>query len=102
MATYLELDFQAIHRAAERNGVKDLYLFGSGATGKLRDNSDLDFLVDFMPDREDPFEDFCTLKEELGAITQREIDLVVKRAIRNPYFRESALKNAELVYAATI
>lgn len=79
-----------------------MYLFGSAARGELRDNSDLDFLVDFMPNRVDPFEDFYSLKEDLGVITQREIDLVVKRALRNPYVRRSALANVEPVYEAAI
>lgn len=45
-----------------------------------------------------PFEDFSVLRDDLRAI----VDLVVKRAIRNPYFREVALSQAETVYVANV
>ena len=96
------VDLDAIRRVAERHGVAELALFGSAATGALGADSDIDFLVDFLPDRPDPFEDFCALRDDLRAIVQRDVDLVVKRAIRNPYFRESALSPAETVYAADV
>ncbi len=71
----------------------------SSSTGA---DSDIDFLVDFLPGRPDPFEDFCALHDDLRAIVRRDVDLVVKRAIRNPYFRESALGRAETVYVADV
>lgn len=91
-------DLAAIRRAAERHGVAELSLFGSAVTG------DFDFLVDFLPDRPDPFEDFCALRDDLRGIVDRDVDLVlvVKRVIRNPYFRESVLSQAETVYVADV
>ena len=102
MKTAVALDREAIRHAAIRHGVAQLSLFGSAATGKLTVESDLDFLVDFLPARDDPFEDFCALKEELQNITQREVDLVVARAIENPFFKESAFAQAENIYVADI
>lgn len=49
-----------------------------------------------------PFEDFSVLRDDLRAIVERDVDLVVKRAIRNPYFREVALSQAETVYVANV
>lgn len=96
------VDLDAIRRAAERHGVAELALFGSVATGGFGADSDIDFLVVFLPDRPDPFEDFCALRDDLRAIVKRDVDLVVKRVIRNPYFRESALSQAETVYVANV
>ncbi len=96
------VDLAAIRRAAERHGVAELSLFGSAVTGDFDADSDVDFLVDFLPDRPDPFEDFCALRDDLRGIVDRDVDLVVKRAIRNPYFRESALSQAETVYVADV
>lgn len=96
------VDLAAIRRAAERHGVAELSLFGSAVTGDFDADSDVDFLVDFLPDRPDPFEDFCALRDDLRDIVDRDVDLVVKRAIRNPYFRESALSQAETVYVADV
>lgn len=102
MPITLTLDVDAISRAAERHGVAELSLFGSAVSGDLAADSDIDFLVDFLPGRADPFEDFCALRDELRQIVERDVDLVVKRAIRNPYFRDSALAQAEIVYAADV
>ena len=57
---------------------------------------------DFLPDRPDPLEDFCALRDDLSRILERDVDLVAKRAIRNPYFRDSALAQAEVVYVADV
>ncbi|MDP9807073.1 putative nucleotidyltransferase [Trueperella bonasi] len=35
-------------------------------------------------------------------ITRRNVDLVVKRAIQNPYFRKEALAQAERLYVAEV
>lgn len=96
------VDLDAIRRAAERHGVAELALFGSVVTGDFGPDSDVDFLVDFLPGRPDPFEDSCALREDLQEIVQRDVDLVVKRAIRNPYFRKSALSQAKIVYVADV
>lgn len=96
------LDVDAISRAVERHGVAQLPLFGSAVRGGLTADSDVDFLVDFLPDREDPFKDFSDLRDELCRVVGREVDLVVKRAIRNPYFRDAALAQAETVYAVNV
>lgn len=96
------VDLDAIRSAAERHGVAELALFGSVLTGGFGADSDIDFLVVFLPDRPDPFEDFCALRDDLRAIVKRDVDLVVKRAIRNPYFRESALSQAETIYVANV
>ena len=96
------VDLDAIRRAAERHGVAELALFGSVVTGDFGPDSDVDFLVDFLPGRPDPFEDFCALRDDLQEIVNRDVDLVVKRAIRNPYFRESALNQAKIVYVADV
>lgn len=102
MTVTVGVDLDAIRRAAERHGVAELALFGSVVTGDFGPDSDVDFLVDFLPGRPDPFEDFCALRDDLQGIVQRDVDLVVKRAIRNPFFRESALSQAETVYAVDV
>lgn len=102
MSLAVSLDREAIGRAAGRHGVAELAVFGSAVSGGFRDDSDVDFLVDFLPGREDPFEDFCALRDELRGIVRRDVDLVVKRAMRNPYFRDSALAQTETLYVANV
>ena len=101
MTEVTRLDVDAIRRACEQYGVERLRLFGSALSGRFDpEYSDIDFLVDFLPGRDDPFDDYFGLREALTEIVGRDVDLVVVRAIRNPYFKASALSSAEDVYAA--
>ncbi|HIY94783.1 MAG TPA: nucleotidyltransferase domain-containing protein [Candidatus Rothia avicola] len=102
MTILVDFDAEAIREAATRHGVARLSLFGSAVAEGFTEESDLDFLVDFLPQRDDIFEDFCGLKEELQAITHRDVDLVITRAMRNPLFKESALAQAESIYVADL
>lgn len=78
-----------------------LRLFGSATTEHFDpDQSDLDFLVDFLPGRQDRLADYLGLQADLSRLTGRSVDLVIADALRNPYFRASALATAEDVYAA--
>jgi len=95
------LDLDAIARASERFGVQRLRVFGSAVTGRFDlARSDVDFLVDFQPDREDRLDDYLGLKDALEQVVGREVDLVVASAVRNPYFAKSVFGSALDVYAA--
>ena len=92
---------EAIARACERYGVARLRVFGSVVTGQFDPRrSDVDFLVDFLPDVDDLLGNYLALKEDLEAITGRSVDLVMSDAVENPYFAASALRSAQDVYAA--
>ena len=81
--------------------IKTLHLFGSATTESYTPESDLDFLVDFFKDAEGlpkaPFDyfDFLFLLED---ITGRKVDLIVKDAVRNSYFKKAMEKQKVLVY----
>jgi len=94
-------DGEALARVCQERGVARLRVFGS-VTGDSFDpeRSDLDFLVDFIPERPDILGDFFGLQEDLSRLTGRSVDLVISEAVTNPYFRASVLSTAEDVYAA--
>lgn len=95
------LDVESIRRACERYGVARLRVFGSVLTDRFDPiTSDVDFLVDFLPDRETIFHDYFDLKFELERILSREVDLIDADAIRNPFFKKSAFGSAQQLYAA--
>ncbi|WP_147916175.1 nucleotidyltransferase family protein [Ruania zhangjianzhongii] len=101
MDTASHLDIEAIRHASKRYGVQRLRVFGS----VLEDHfdparSDIDFLVDFLPGRDDAFDDYFGLREALTEIVGRDVDLVVARTVRNPYFKAAAFNSAQDVYAA--
>lgn len=95
------LDVEAIRRACEQYGVARLRIFGSALTDHFEpETSDVDFLVDFLPEREDMFDDYFDLKFELERILGRDVDLVDAGSMRNPFFKKSALGSARDLYAA--
>ncbi|MGO2747047.1 nucleotidyltransferase family protein [Microbacterium sp.] len=101
METARLLDIDAIHRACERYGVERLRVFGSALTDRFDpETSDIDFLVDFQPERENLFDDYFDLKFELERIVGREIDLIMERSVSNPFFKASVLRSAQDIYAA--
>ncbi|PRR80963.1 type VII toxin-antitoxin system MntA family adenylyltransferase antitoxin [Clostridium vincentii] len=65
---------QAIEILKEKFNPIVIYLFGSGAKNKLRDDSDID--IAFLTDKDvDPYE--CFMKaQELADIFNREVDLI--------------------------
>lgn len=46
------------------------------------------------------FSDYFGLLEDLTELMGREVDLVIGRSIKNPYFRKSVMASARDVYAA--
>jgi predicted nucleotidyltransferase len=65
---------------ARRFGVKRLALFGSAARGELRDDSDVDVLVEF--DGPSTFDGYFSLKDYLEALLGRTVDLVTERGLK--------------------
>lgn len=63
----------------DKFNVKRIGYFGSFANGNYREDSDLDFLVEFETT---PGWDFFALEEYLVNIFDRKIDLVTKSALR--------------------
>jgi uncharacterized protein len=85
-----------------RYGVSRLEVFGSARTGLAQSGeSDLDFLVEFVPLPPGGYADaYFGLLESLEALYGRPVDLVVASAIRNPFFLQSIEPTRTLLYAA--
>ncbi|MBX3730934.1 MAG: nucleotidyltransferase domain-containing protein [Candidatus Sumerlaeia bacterium] len=92
---------EEIERLCQEYGVVRLDVFGSAATGTLTDNSDADFLVEFIPRVEGAFERYFGLKERLEQLCGRPVDLVVTDAIRNPYFRKRVFETRRNLFGAS-
>jgi predicted nucleotidyltransferase len=71
-------------------GVRSLALFGSAARGAAREDSDLDFVVEFDAKTFDAYMDLKALLEQLLG---RRVDLVLRDALK-PRLRESVLSQA--------
>lgn len=101
MIPSIESKREALAQLCAHHQVRSLEVFGSAATGKLRQNSDLDFLVDFHPaDSMSPAGQYFGLLEALETLFDREVDLLTRRSLRNPYLVDSVEKTRRLLYAA--
>jgi len=80
--------------------VIEFALFGSVLSKDFRPYSDIDVLVSFSEDAKWSLFDIVRMQNELNEIFGREVDLVEKEAIRNPFRRHSILRSKEVIYAA--
>jgi predicted nucleotidyltransferase len=91
-----------IEALCRKRRVRALDLFGSAAReGFDAARSDLDFLVEFLPLKDHEHADaYFGLLEDLRDLFGRPVDLVMTRAIRNPYFLEGVNRSRVKLYAA--
>ena len=91
-----------LEELCRRFHVKTLELFGSAAAGTFDpEQSDLDFLVNFLPRRPGTFaKSYFGLLFALRDLFERDVDLVETPAITNPYFLKSINKQRKVIYAA--
>ena len=78
-----------VRALCEKYSVRKLTIFGSAVKGTFDpEKSDLDFVVEFLPDtKRSGFDDpYFSLLIGLQEVFGREVDLVERKAIRNPYF----------------
>jgi predicted nucleotidyltransferase len=102
MQSIIEQRLPQIRRLCRRFHVRRLELFGSAARDDFNaQRSDFDFLVEF--DRAKGLSAlgaYFGLKEALERLLEREVDLVMFKAVENPYLKASIEENRETVYAA--
>ena len=79
--------------------VSEFALFGSVLQQDFGPDSDIDVLVSFSPNGHWSLFDLVTMQSELEEIFGREVDLVEKDALRNPYRRRAILENMQVLYA---
>jgi len=93
---------QNLRALCEKYFIARLWLFGSAATDKFDpESSDIDLLVEFgEPKDMSPAAQYFDFWEELKALFGRHVDLVERKAIRNPHFLASINGRERLLYAA--
>jgi predicted nucleotidyltransferase len=97
----IDLPETELAQLCQRWHVRELALFGSTARNEAGPNSDVDLLVSFEPENEYSLFDIAELKMELESMLGREVDLVERDAIVNPYRRRSILRDLRVLYAAS-
>jgi len=95
----VRFDGQRVAELCRRYGVAELALFGSVLRDDFREDSDVDVLVSFDPDAHPSLLELVELREDLKELFGREVDLVERAGLRNPFRRQAILSTAEVVYA---
>jgi predicted nucleotidyltransferase len=81
----------------ERRPIQRLALLGSVLRGEFSDESDIDFLVEFLPDAHIDLFDMVEMESELTDIMGRPVDLRTSAELSR-YFRQDVLNSAQTIY----
>jgi len=100
MNPQVRLDREALAEFCRKWRVRELSIFGSALRDDFGPDSDLDFLVSFDPDAPWDLWDLMDMKAELEGLFGRQVDLVEKEALRNPWRKREILGTHEVIYAA--
>jgi len=81
----------SITRLCQQYHAENIRVFGSVARGESTDNSDIDFLVSFLPNAS--LFDQAGLIEDLSTLFERKVDVVSERAV-NPHLQQTIYREA--------
>ena len=98
--TSLEIPQEAVAEFCKRRSVSEFAIFGSAARRELRPESDIDVMLTFTSEARWDLYDLVEMKDELKAIFGRDVDIVERGTIRNPFRRETIMRDLSVVYAA--
>jgi len=95
----MEIDRKRIAEFCRRWKIAEFSLFGSALREDFETQSDVDVLVGFEADIPWSLFDWIDMKEELESIFGRQVDLVEKSGLRNPFRRHEIMNNRQVIYA---
>jgi predicted nucleotidyltransferase len=80
--------------------ITELAVFGSVLRDDFRPESDVDVLVSFTDDAHWSLYDWVDMQEELKGMFGRDVNLVEKKSLHNPFRRHAILTTKQVIYAA--
>jgi uncharacterized protein len=89
----------AVADICRRYGVQRLSLFGSILRDDFSADSDVDLLVEFLPQTRIGLIGMANMESELGQVIGRKVDLRTPRDLSR-FFREQVISQARLLHAA--
>lgn len=102
MENPVQCNLKEIVRLCRQYKVRRLAVFGSAARADFESlRSDVDFIVEFEPIAAAlRLNHYLGLREALGELLARPVDLIEDGAIRNPYILRNISKQQQVLYAA--
>jgi uncharacterized protein len=98
--TGIPISQKKIAEFCRRWKVTEFSLFGSVLREDFRPDSDVDVLVTFAQDARVSLFDLVDMQDELKVMFKRDVDLVEKAGLKNPFRRREILQTAQRIYAA--
>src|ERR1051326_7532361 len=98
MGSKIQLPLEKITEFCRSHHVRELSLFGSVLSDSFNSKSDIDMLVSFKTEAHPDLIDFVQMQDELAGILGRDVDLIEKEALQNPFLRHSILSHKEIIY----
>ena len=96
----IELPQRQLDEFCQHWKVTEFAVFSSALREDFHASSDIDVLVSFAPDAGWSLFDLVEMQDELGQIFGREVDLVERDSLQNPFRRRAILENMQVIYAA--
>jgi predicted nucleotidyltransferase len=94
----VEVPDEKIAEFCRRWRVTEFALFGSIVRDDFGPESDVDVLVSFAADASWDLFDIVDMTDELAGMFGREVDLVQREGLKNPFRRRAILSSFEVVY----
>jgi uncharacterized protein len=95
---HANVDHNWIQSFCERHQLAELSLFGSVLRDDFSDASDIDVLFELLEGQTMTLEKFLEMKDQLEEQFGREIDLVERKLVTNPFRRKHILENRRTLY----
>lgn len=95
-----DFDIELLKTLSKKHKIKTLFLFGSILREDFNENSDIDILVEFLPEVDYSLFDLFDIQDDFSSTLGRKVDLVEKQGIRNPYRKKTILKTARKIYGS--
>jgi uncharacterized protein len=97
----ITIDHEKVADLCREYGVARLSVFGSALRGDFNPSrSDVDLLVEFLPERVPGLFAFVDLEDQLSGAFGRKVDLSTPASL-SKYFRDDVLASAEPMYVAS-
>jgi len=93
-----EIPLKQIREYCERQPIRRLSVFGSAARDELTPESDIDLLVEYLPDAPVGYFAMARHMRVLSEIVGRPVDLCTRNGLKY-YIRQEVDANARLIYA---
>jgi predicted nucleotidyltransferase len=99
MTVQIAVDREQVEAFCRKWKVKEFSIFGSAIRNDFRPDSDVDVMVVFEEGEHWDLFDLVYMRDELKEIFGREVDMVEKRTLRNPFRKHHILNHREVIYA---